>query len=74
MMPGFAQRIRKSLSDYSDPDFNYHFTPDVIAENNRFISTWIGESMVASMSSFDKLFFTKTEYQDHGDSYLAKIF
>jgi actin len=77
MMPGFAARTKKSLAHLLDADFNHNTVPQVIAEGNRYISTWIGASMVASMSSFDKVFIRKEEYHENGEDRLtlfSKIF
>ena len=46
MIPGFAQRIKKTLPHHFENDINFS-NHQVIAESNRFISTWIGASMVA---------------------------
>ena len=77
MMHGFGERIVKDLLEYQDQDFEIDYTPNVIAENNRYISKWIGMSMIASMSAFDKIFIKKSEYQEYGEdrfSMMAKIF
>ena len=76
-MHGFGERIVKDLLEYQDQDFEIDYTPNVIAENNRYISKWIGMSMIASMSAFDKIFIKKSEYQEYGEdrfSMMAKIF
>ncbi len=77
MMAGFPQRIKKTLSNYLDNDYNYNSSPQIIAEGNRSISTWIGASMVASMSSFDKVFIKKEDFNENGEDRLplfSKIF
>lgn len=74
MMPGFSQRIKKNLSSHFEIENNH---TQIVAEGNRFISTWIGASMVASMNSFDKAFIKKEEYYENGEDRLpifAKIF
>lgn len=77
MMPGFSSRITKDLLNYQDNDWELEYKPNVITENNRYISKWIGMSMIASMSAFDKLFITKANYQEYGEdrfAIMAKIF
>jgi actin-related protein len=77
MMSGFPQRLKKSLMKNLDHEMTYNADPEIIAERNRYISTWLGESMVASMSSFDKIFIKKEEYLEVGDvrqSAFGKIF
>ena len=77
MMPGFSSRITKDLLNYQDNDWDLEYKPNVITENNRYISKWIGMSMIASMSAFDKLFITKSNYQEYGEdrfAIMAKIF
>ena len=75
MMEGFANRVYHDLDNYKGYDLEYQ--PKVIAENNRSIGKWIGMSMIASMSAFDKLFIKKSEYQEVGEekfSEYAQIF
>ena len=77
MMPGFSERVFKEITEYTDNDWELDCKPNIITENNRYISKWIGMSMIASMSSFEKLFIKKAEYQELGDdhfSLLNKIF
>lgn len=73
MMPGFAQRIKKTLPSYFDHDIMYNGMTQIHAEGNRYISTWIGASMLSSMSTFNQLFITKEEYAEVGENRL-KIF
>lgn len=77
MMHGFSQRIKKTLHQNFDVELPSNTPTNVISENNRYISTWIGASMVASMSSFDKVFIKKDEYNEVGEdrlSLFSKIF
>jgi actin beta/gamma 1 len=74
MMPGFAERVTKELSGYKDEnEWSLEFKPNVIADNNRYIGKWIGMSMIASMSAFDKLFIKKSEYQENGEEKLIDL-
>ena len=77
MMPGFPQRIKSTLFQHMDADSTFSSSSNIIAEGNRDISTWIGASMVASMSSFEKVFIRKEDYYEGGEdrvSLFSKIF
>lgn len=79
MMPGIAERIAKDLyeNNLANKDNENLLEPKVIKENSRYISKWVGMSMVASMSAFDKFFIDKKQYGENGDdrsSILAKIY
>lgn len=75
MMPGFNDRIRRDLVEYKEEDSEWRleYEPNVIAENSRYISKWIGMSMISSMSSFDKLFIDKSEYTEIGEEKFAEM-
>ncbi len=74
MIHGFSERIKKELSGYKDEnEWSLEFKPIVVADNNRYISKWIGMSMIASMSAFDKLFIKKTEYQELGEERFSEV-
>ena len=78
MMPGFSQRIKKTLYiPLNEMDLNINSNCQIVTEGNRYISTWIGASMIASMSSFEKVFIKKEEYLENGEdriSLFSKIF
>ena len=77
MMPGFSNRMNLGMKDVlkeKDISFNSY---QVIAEGNRNISSWIGASMIASMSSFNSVFISREEYNESGENKLnifQKIF
>ena len=74
MIHGFSERIRKELSGYKDEnEWSLEFKPIIVADNNRYISKWIGMSMIASMSAFDKLFIKKSEYQELGEERFSEV-
>ena len=74
MIHGFSERIKKELSGYKDEnEWSLEFKPNVIADNNRYISKWIGMSMIASMSAFDKLFIKKAEFQELGEEKFSEV-
>lgn len=73
MIHGFKERVysellRKYFNDNKSYDIH------VSAENYRNISTWIGGSMLASMSTFKELFFTKNDLKEQGERLYPKIF
>jgi actin-related protein len=77
MMPGFPQRIKNSLPYCSEHEGMHSSNFQVIAEGNRDISTWIGASMVSSMSSFDKIFIRREDFLEGGEdkvTLFSKIF
>ena len=64
MMPGFSNRMNLGLKDVlREKDITYN-SYQVIAEGNRNISSWIGGSMISSMSSFNSVFISREEYND----------
>ena len=74
MMEGFADRVYQDLYNYKDNNqFELEYEPVIIAENNRAIGKWIGMSMIASMSAFDKLFIKKSDYQELGDERFSEV-
>jgi actin-related protein len=73
MMEGFADRVYNDLYNFKDPSLELEYEPIVIAENNRAIGKWIGMSMIASMSAFDKLFIKKAEYQELGEERFSEV-
>ena len=73
MMEGFADRVYNDLYNFKDPSLELEYEPIVIAENNRAIGKWIGMSMIASMSAFDKLFIKKAEYQELEEERFSEV-
>ena len=77
MMPGFSNRINLQLKDVLNRENINYNSYQVIAEGNRNISSWIGASMISSMSSFNNVFITREEYNENGENKLnifQKIF
>ena len=67
MIPGFQQRIKTTFMNSKDIEFSGLHNSQIIAEGNRNIATWIGASMIASMSSFDKMFIKKVDFMENGE-------
>ncbi|PPR07737.1 hypothetical protein CVT24_003735 [Panaeolus cyanescens] len=64
MLPGFIDRLQKELSDSLPAE-----TPTkmkLIAPEDRQNSTWIGGSILASLSTFQNLWCTRAEYDEVG--------
>lgn len=73
MMKGFSQRIYNYLPSFLETNEQL----GVVADNLRYISTWIGASMISSMSTFNKLLITRENLTENGDDRIGvfkKIF
>merc|ERR1719242_321000 len=62
MFHGFPDRIKKELKNLA-PD---SMPVNVIAPAERKYSTWIGGSVLASLSTFEQMWVTKEEYDSSG--------
>jgi len=60
--PGIADRMQKEISQLPPPTMKIK----IIAPPERKYSVWIGGSILASLSSFDSCWVTKTEYDECG--------
>ena len=75
MMKGFSERLQRSLPSYLEQNDQSNVT--IVSDNLRDLSTWIGASMIASMSTFNKLLITRESFADKGEDNLGilkKIF
>jgi len=72
-MEGVADRVYNNLYNFKDLSLELEYKPRVIVENNRAIGKLMGMSMIASMSSFDKLFIKKVEYQEIGEERFSEV-
>lgn len=64
MFPGFADRVRKEMEALAPSSMKVR----VIAPPERKHSTWIGGSILASLSSFQQMWISKQEYDESGPS------
>ena len=64
MLPGFAHRMQKEMTSLA-PD---NMKINMIAPPERKYSTWIGGSVLASLSTFQSLWISKEEYDESGVS------
>ena len=62
MFPGIDIRMQKEITNYAPPTMKIK----VIAPPNRKYSTWIGGSILASLSSFQQMWISKAEYDESG--------
>ena len=67
MFPGFADRMQKEMMSIAPPTTN---TPTmktkVFALPERKYLSWMGGSILASLSTFQQLWITKDDYDEHG--------
>ena len=59
MFPGFSERLNKEMTDLVSSTTKIKIT----APQERKFSVWIGGSILSSLSSFEKMWITKAEYQ-----------
>ncbi len=64
MFPGIADRMQKEISALAPPTMKIK----IIAPPERKYSVWIGGSILASLSTFQQMWITKQEYDEHGPS------
>ncbi|MBE9185273.1 actin, cytoplasmic 2 [Microcoleus sp. LEGE 07076] len=64
MFPGIADRMQKEVSALAPPNIKIK----IIAPPDRKYSTWIGGSILASLSTFEQMWITKQEYDESGPS------
>ena len=69
MLKGFTERIEKELEETIKSS---NIKIKIISPPERNKSVWIGGSILASLSSFDKLWFKKSEYEEFGANLLNK--
>ena len=67
MIPGFQQRIKNTFMNSKETEFSNLHSAQIISEGNRHIATWVGASMIASMSSFEKMFIKKADFLENGE-------
>ncbi|NWV41011.1 ACL10 protein, partial [Grantiella picta] len=71
MFPGFPERMCLELNFLSQ-DTGVHV--EVLANPGRSTAAWAGGSMAASLTSFQHMWMTKHEYQEHGAEYVHTKF
>ena len=64
MIPGFCERLDKEMKGEGIHQLEYQV--DVEAADDRNYSVWIGGSLMASLSSFQQMWISRSEYDEHG--------
>jgi actin-like protein 6A len=70
-MQQLKERLEKDLIEESP----HSARVKVLASGNtteRRFSVWIGGSILASLGSFQQMWFSKSEYEEHGASYIQR--
>ncbi|KAF8176107.1 Actin, cytoplasmic [Mycena galopus ATCC 62051] len=70
LFPGFSERLHKELSKLAPPGV----TVKVHAPRERKHGAWIGGSILASMSTFRKMWISKQEYEEFGAGIVHRKF
>ena len=70
MCPGFAERLKKELTDHQRVPSTMKIK--VVAPAERNYSSWIGGSILSSLSSFQEIWISKRDYDESGPSIVHK--
>lgn len=70
-MQQLKERLEKDLLEESPQAARVKVLASGNATERRF-SVWIGGSILASLGSFQQMWFSKTEYEEHGASYVQR--
>lgn len=62
MFPGFAERVSREITALAPSSVRIN----VIPPPERKFSAWIGGSILASLSTFQHMWATRAEYDEHG--------
>jgi len=71
LFPGFVERLQKEMNDKVPQMYKVK----LIASNSsveRKFSAWIGGSILASLGSFQQMWMSKAEYEEHGVSLVER--
>jgi len=64
MFPGVAERMSKEITNLAPSTMKIK----IIAPPERKYSVWIGGSILASLSTFQQMWISKSEYEESGPS------
>ena len=64
MYPGISERLHKEMTLLAPAAINVK----VVAPPERKYSAWIGGSILSALSTFQQMWITKDEYEEHGPS------
>ncbi|MFX1537642.1 MAG: actin, cytoplasmic 2 [Promethearchaeota archaeon] len=62
MFPGLKERLQKELAEMAPDNIDIR----IVAPPERRYSVWIGGSILSSLRTFQRLWITRREYQEHG--------
>jgi actin-related protein len=68
MFPGIADRMEKEITVLAPSTMKIK----IIASPERKYSVWIGGSILASLSTFQQMWISKQEYDEHGPSIMHR--
>lgn len=68
MFPGFVDRLQSWMGGYFMSPSTGHSSVQIIAPADRTYSTWVGGSILASLSTFQTKWISKQEYEETGPS------
>ncbi|GAV84426.1 Actin domain-containing protein [Cephalotus follicularis] len=71
-MQQLKERLEKDLLEESPQAARVKVLASGNATERRFSSVWIGGSILASLGSFQQMWFSKSEYEEHGASYIQR--
>jgi actin-related protein len=68
LLSGLTERLKKELTALLPPAM----PPKIIAPPERRLSTWIGGSVLSSLSTFQRMWISKEEYDEHGPTIIHR--
>jgi len=68
---GFPNRLKKELEKAIPPAFKVRTLQPATKAERKF-GVWIGASILGSLGSFHQMWFSRSEYEEHGASALAR--
>lgn len=71
LFPGFGDRLLNEVRKHSQSPRDCKIR--IAAPPERIYSTWIGGSILASLSTFKTMWLSKSEWQEHGARILSKM-
>ncbi len=64
LIPGFVERVQKLVPEIAPPNVRVKVIAHMPGE--RKLSAWIGGSILSSLGSFQQMWMSKQEFDDHG--------
>ncbi|XP_071947939.1 actin-57B-like [Antedon mediterranea] len=69
LIPGFAERLQKEIKSLAPKSMRVR----VVAAQERKFNVWIGGSILGSLSTFQKMWITRKEYDELGNRAIKKL-